>query len=145
MKIQKDVCEIGDILCIPYGNKFIYGRVKRDASIEVFNKVFDSKADLNSIPMNKVLLTSSVFFEDVESGRWSIIGNIPFESEESSWPPPMYIQDILNPSKYSIYYKGEKNKASKDEVENLEEAIIRRPWELLKLIDDKLEKQKKAH
>jgi len=127
--------KLGDIVDIPLPNgSFAFGRLYNDASIGVYDLIALSSLSVDEISKYKIRFFSGVFDTYIKNGNWKIIGNIPFEKQDDSWPPAQYIQDIINPDKYSIYYKGEIIAASKEEISGLEQQIMRKPEELVELI-----------
>ncbi|KZN60871.1 Imm26 family immunity protein [Pseudoalteromonas luteoviolacea] len=127
--------KIGDIVKVPVvDNLFVYGRILNDASIEIYNKVFDELVDVNELKGLGVLFDCGIFSTAIKNGEWEIIGHIPFENEEDSWPKPKFIQDIINREKFCIYYKGERVQASKDEIINMDEQAMYKPEQLVERI-----------
>ncbi len=122
--------QVGDIFQIPLPNgRFAYGKVFRDASVGIYQKIFDSPAEL---PIKSPFAFIVGLYDDVlKSGMWPIVGHEPFESKESEWPPPHFVEDIIS-GEYSIYHKGEMRPSSEDECRGLERAAV---WDAHHVID----------
>ncbi len=127
---------LGDIVQIRLDqHKFTYGQLLNDASIGVFNIISDSVVSSEELEGLDKIFYSGVFDTSIVNGDWLVVGNIPFENEEESWAPPVYIQDIINPEKYRIYYRGEMRPATKEQIVGLEKQAMRKPRELLDVLN----------
>ena len=123
---------LGDIVQIQLNqHKLVYGQILNDASIGIFNISSESEVDIGDLKGLEKTFYSGIFDTSISSGDWPVVGNIPFEKEDDSWSPPQYIQDIINPEKYSIYYRGEMTSATKEQVTGLERQVMRKPEELI--------------
>ncbi len=130
---------IGDIVMIPLGDGvFVFGRLLRDASIAIYNLAAKEAVELGLLASKDVLFEAGVFDTNIANGKWKIIGNIPFDNDDESWPSPQYIRDIINPDKYRIYYKGEMKPASEQDIQGLEKQVMYKPEELIKEIKKRL-------
>jgi len=130
---------IGDIVMIPIGDcLFVFGRLLRDASIAIYNFASKEAVDLSQLASKGVLFDAGVFDTNIANGQWKIIGNIPFDNDDESWPSPQYIRDIINPNKYSIYCKGEMKPASEQDIQGLEKQVMYKPEELIEEINKRL-------
>jgi immunity protein 26 of polymorphic toxin system len=121
---------VGDIFQIPLlDGRFAYGKVFRDASVGIYQKIFDSP----TLPPIRAPFAFIVgLYDDIlKSGKWHIIGHEPFESEEDEWPPPNFVLDEIS-GEYSIYHKGEMRPSSEDECHGLERAAV---WDAHHVID----------
>lgn len=130
---------IGDIVMIPIDDThFVFGRLLNDASIGIHSLVSKEAVDINQLISRKVLFEAGVFDTNIRGGKWKVIGHIPFDDAEESWPSPKYVKDIMNPDRYSIYYKGELKPATEKEVEGLEAQAMYKPEALVEEIKRRL-------
>ncbi|WP_298451654.1 Imm26 family immunity protein [uncultured Marinobacter sp.] len=128
---------LGDIVKIQLDqSKFTYGQLLNDASIGVLNIVSVSEVEIEKLEGLDKVFYSGVFDTSIANKEWPVVGNILFEKEEDSWAPPEYIQDIINPNKYSIYYRGEMSPATKEQVIGLEKQVMRKPSELIDVLNN---------
>jgi len=131
--------EVGDIVMIPVSDDlFVFGRLLQDASIAIYSFVSQGLVDVFQLESEEVLFDPGVFDTNIANGEWKIIGNIPFRDADDSWPTPKYIQDVINPNKYRVYYKGDMQPAKKQYVEGLEKQVVYRPEELIKEIKNRI-------
>jgi hypothetical protein len=124
--------KLGDVVQIPLPTgENAYGRIFQDASIGVYNFVSKSTPPLEDLEVLDYLFITGVFDTAIKSGEWKLIGNLQFPDEDSRWPPPKYIQDIIQPQKYRIYFKGNLTKADKSEIKGLEKQAMYKPAEIV--------------
>lgn len=130
MSTKRRRIKLGDVYAIPLPDgRFAYGRRFKDASIAIYRYIADSIED---IPKDEDYQFIVGVYDDVlKSGSWPVVENRPFKNEEDAWPPPSCVIDKLSGG-YSIYYKGEMNRASKQECDGLEIAAV---WEAEHIID----------
>ncbi|UHA74903.1 Imm26 family immunity protein [Paenibacillus sp. 481] len=130
MSEKRKRIKLGDVYAIPLSDgMFSFGRRFKDASIAIYSHVSSSIED---VPQDEDYQFIVGVYDDVlKSGQWPVIENRPFGNEEEAWPPPAYVIDKLTGG-YSIYYKGEMRKASKQECDGLEIAAV---WEAEHIID----------
>jgi hypothetical protein len=128
--------KLGDIysLELPDG-QHICGRILNDAGIAIY-KDFRKKKDY--ISKEDYLFTVSIFDDDLKNDGWNYVTNIPFSSEEDSWPPKRKVYDVISGG-YSIYYKGEIYPSSEGECRGLETASV---WHTNHIVDRVLGKRK---
>ena len=121
---------VGDIFQIVLPNgKFAYGKVFRDASVGIYQRIFDSS---KHPPIDSPFAFIVGLYDDIlTSGKWPIVGYEPFSSSESEWPPPMRIKDPIS-GEYSLYHKGLIRPSTKSECESLETAAV---WDADDVID----------
>ncbi|WP_076410252.1 Imm26 family immunity protein [Shewanella sp. UCD-KL12] len=128
--------KLGDIVKIRLSKaKLTYGQILNDASIRIFNTVSDSEVEIKVLEHTAIIFYSGVFDTCIVNGEWPIAGNLPFKNEEDSWAPPKYIQDVIHPEKFRIYHKGEMTSATKEQVSGLEKQVMRKPGELIKVLN----------
>lgn len=122
--------QVGDIFEIRLpDNRFAYGKVFRDASIGVYEKIFSSPAEP---PINSSFAFIVGLYSDIlKSGMWPIVSHEPFDSVEAEWPPPACIKDVISGG-YSIYHKGEIRASTAEECVGLEKAAV---WDADHVID----------
>lgn len=131
--------KVGDIVMIPVSDDmFAFGRLLQDASIAIYSFVSKGLVDVSRLESEEVLFDPGIFDTNIANGEWKIIGNIPFHDADDSWPTPKYIQDVINPDKYRLYYKGDIQPAKKQDIEGLERQVLYRPEELIKEIKNRI-------
>jgi hypothetical protein len=120
----------GDVFQIPLpDDRLAYGKVFRDASVGVYEQVFNS---IQELPIESSFAFIVGLYDDIlKSGAWPIIGHEPFESEEAEWPPPCVVKDIISGS-YSIYHKGQLRPSTEGECQGLEAAAV---WDSHHVVD----------
>lgn len=120
--------KIGIILSIKLPNeKYAFSRLFQDSTIGVYQQQSLSKDD---IPQDE----NYQFFVGIYKyslKMWQVVGYKPFSDVESSWPPKMFIHDVIS-DKYNIYYKGEIKCSTKEECMGLECAAV---WDTEQIID----------
>ena len=121
---------VGDIFQIPLPDgRYAYGKVFRDASVGIYETIFDSPAEL---PIESSFVFIVGLYDDVlKSGTWPIIGHVPFSSTEDEWPPPHLIKDVIS-GEYSVYHKGVIRPSTESECRGLEQAAV---WDVEHVID----------
>ena len=111
---------IGSIVKIPLENGFwTYARI-----LEVKCAFYDAKTnqdlDIEEIIQKPILFFATVYDSAITKGFWEKIGKkLPLEDHLLDLPP-VYTQDILNPTKFTIYSEKEIRQASKEECLGLE-------------------------
>lgn len=131
--------KIGDIVMIPVSNSlFVFGRLLKDASIAIYTFSSQKVVDVHELIGKEMLFDPGVFDTSITNGEWTIIGNIPFNNSDESWPSPKFIQDVIDPNKYRIYYKGVMTPATVKQVKGLEKQVMYKPDELVKEIKSRL-------
>jgi hypothetical protein len=124
-----DPC-VGDIFQVPLPDgRFAYGKVFRDASVGIYDTVFDS-------PVKLPIKSPFAFFVGLykyilEDGIWPIVGHEPFASTDEEWPPPYFIRDVIS-GDFSLYHKGVIRPSLETECRGLEEAAA---WDADDVID----------
>lgn len=122
--------KIGDVYAIPLPNeKYAFGKVFKDAGFGIYGHIGDSIDDLPD--KEDFLFNVGVYKDVLTSGKWDVVENRPFSSEEEAFPPPKYMQDKIS-GEYSIYHKGEIKEATKEECVGLEVASV---WDEQHIID----------
>lgn len=114
---------LGDVFEIPLPNgQFAYGRIYDDAGIGIYN-FLSERAKNPPLGFRDFMFNVGIYEDILKFQDWEIVGNDPFNGEESSFPPPSYILDPLT-GEYSIYHKGQIRPASKTEARGLEETAV---------------------
>lgn len=122
--------KLGNVYAIPLPNgEYAYGREgKESLAISKFrSKEISSNPDFSEIDF-----FVSVYNDVLTCGKWPKVCNYPYENEDDAWEPPRYIQDVLKPENFEIYYKGEIRKATKQECLGLERCAV---WDAHHVID----------
>lgn len=116
--MRKKRLKLGDIYRIPLADgRFAYGRLFKEYTLAVYKDIYE---DVFTLPPNEnYSFFVGVYRDLLLDGKWEVVGNRPFYSEEDAWPPPQYIRDQIT-GKYSLYYKGNIIPSSKEECEGLE-------------------------
>jgi hypothetical protein len=124
---------------IPIGcNIFVFGRLLKDSAISIYSFVSMSEVCVSDLACKKELFDPGVFDDHIVNGRWRVIGNLPFLNEDESWPSPKFIQDVINPKKYRIYYKGVLRDAEEHETVGLEMQAMYKPEALVHEVRQRL-------
>lgn len=132
---------LGDLVAIPLQDgRFAFGRLYNDATIAILDHVSCDAPSVAELAEAQTLFFAGVFDTAIKDGSWKIIGNIPFESEDGAWPPPRAIQDVLDPSKFRIYHRGQMSAVSREDARGLEEALMYKPEQLVARIHKELRK-----
>ena len=112
----------GDIVAIPLGdNEFAYGRLWRDCGVQVFDFISTDGKHPTNFDSLATKFFGSAMTKKIETGKWPIVGHLPFDNPEEAWTPPTFIHDLLDPRRYKIYERGSIRPASKQEIAGLEE------------------------
>lgn len=113
----------GDVFQIPLPDgRFAYGRVYNDASIGVYSNVTESPFQ-PPLGSRIFLFIVGLYSDILENGSWKIIGRDPFGPNESPWPPPYFVRDVIT-GNYQIYHAGSLRPAEPREIKGLEEAAV---------------------
>lgn len=130
--MKKIPYQTGDVVSIPIGDGMqMAARVLRDSSIQVFDDIFSDLPDIGRLRGTRTLCSPGVFDTAIKRGDWKKLGNLPFLDDQSSWPSPKFIRDVLQPDRYRIYERGSMRPASKEEVKGLEEQRMYKPEQLV--------------
>ena len=113
----------GDVfqITLPDG-RFAYGRLYDDASVGIYSTITDEPLH-PPIGSRSYLFIVGLYSDILEKGHWQIIAHDPFAPDESSWPPPYFVRDIIS-GDYQIYHRGEMRPAKPEEVGGLEETAV---------------------
>lgn len=118
----------GKIIEIPIRNEYyVYAQVLQKGSIAYFDAQYSRPVQsISEIDTSKVLfvLGSSVN-EAIRTERWRILGKLPIKAELQRLPLE-FIQDALNPNKFSLYNceTGEITPSTREACEGLERCAI---------------------
>ena len=131
MNRKKIRYKIGDIVAIALPNKsYAYGRIFNDSTIGIYKTVTKTIEPPEKVSQSETAFYAGFFDTKILNGDWSIVGSQKFANDEEAWPPPKYVQDILNPQRYRIYHKGIMLTATKDEIKGLDKTIMYKPESL---------------
>jgi hypothetical protein len=121
--------KVGNLYGIPLPNgKFAFGRIMQDAGIAIYSYI---GTDINDLPVNEEYqFIVGIYKTDINKDL-VYIKNIAFENEESEWPPPSYIYDVISGG-YEIYHKGEIYPSCKEKCIGLEATAV---WHTNHIID----------
>lgn len=117
---------LGNIYAIPLPDgTYAFGREYKERLAIAKGR----KKDISDIPdFSEIDFFVGVYNDVLTDGEWPIVGNIPFKEDEDIWTPATYIEDQLKPGNYSIYYKGEMRKATKEECLDMEVTAVWDRW-----------------
>lgn len=132
--------KIGDVVAIPLreGRGFVFGRVLRDASLQVFDIVRPEARPVPDLSAAKTLLSVGVFDTSIRDGSWPVVGRLPFAQPDEEWSTPKRLKDLLNPANHRIYFRGEIRPATAKEVARLEQAKMYKPQQLTERLEAEL-------
>jgi len=115
---------IGSIVKIPLENGFwTYARI-----LEVKCAFYDAKTnqdlDIEEIIQKPILFFATVYDSAITKGFWEKIGKkLPLEDHLLDLPP-VYTQNILNPTKFTIHHKKISRPATQEECLGLESSTV---------------------
>lgn len=116
----------GDIVKIAISqDKHSYARALNGAMFAFYDYFGEINLNISNIVDRPILFQLSVMHHAVKSGRWQVVGHAPLEASLLS-APPRFIQDSLDPKKFSILEGGVIRPATRIECEGLEPAAV---WE----------------
>ncbi len=122
---------MGDVVQIALLNgRFAYGRLYDDAAIGIYRKT-TAEPGQPPIGSRDFQFHVGIYDDVITSGQTPVVGQDPFTSDESYWPPPPYILDELS-GEFSLYHKGIIASSTEQECEGLEETGV---WDLHHIID----------
>ena len=138
--MTKKTYNVGDVVLVPIDDSFFaFGRLMNDVSIAIYNLTSHTSIDVRDLVGKDVLFDAGVFDTNIVNGEWKIIGSIPFNTPDESWPTPKYIRDVVKPGHYSVYYKGEIEACSEREALELEQQLMYKPDQLVGEIKKRFE------
>lgn len=109
-------------------NLYAYGRIITKSNCAFYNIFSETEIrDIGMLERKPVLFIVAVYNNAVNSGRWLKIGTLPL-GQEFEVLPYKFMQDILNPSKVSLYNTrtGEITPSNMESCIGLEKAAV---WE----------------
>jgi hypothetical protein len=113
----------GDVFQIPLPDgRFAYGRVYDDASVGIYS-ILTAEPFQPPTGSRSFMFIVGLYSDILARGHWRIIGHDAFDPQESTWPPPYYVRDMIS-GEYQMYHKGALRSAEPDEVKGLEEAAV---------------------
>jgi hypothetical protein len=114
---------VGDVFQIPLPDgRYAYGRVYQDASVGIYKSITKQPFQ-PPIGSRDFLFTVGLYSDILEKGHWKIIGDDAFGTDESTWPPPSFVRDVIS-GQHQIYHKGLFRPAEPEEIKGLEEAAV---------------------
>lgn len=107
---KKREVKIGDVYAVPldfFGKKHGYVRMYHDPDVAVLGVTSGSEF-LTLDELSKYSSVMDVFClrTAIEKGKWPLIGNIPFTSDENAWPGPRKQVSKIRPDLKLVVYKG---------------------------------------
>ncbi len=117
---------VGDVIKIDLGDGIhSYARVHPDASFTFYDSRGKAELPVEEIVGLPVLFQVAVLDHAVKEGLWPVIGHSTLGNDLES-VRPRFIQDLLQPDKFSIYECGTVRPASREECNGLAAASV---WE----------------
>ena len=124
----------GNIVCIEIESQLhAYARILHREHYVFYDFLSSTKVPSAQVVSQQILFFAAVAPDFVRSGRWPIIGHSPLE--ETFRPPPQFIQDVLDKTKFELYFSdGQIVPATREQCLGLERASVWYP----DLIEDRL-------
>lgn len=124
-KNQKRV--VGDIIKVSLHDGFhAYACVLREATVDFYDCRTKDELGVENIIHRPNLFQVAVMDSAIKKGLWRVIGH-PSANKNMRQILPKFMQDFLNPEKFSIYENGKIRPASRDECLGLERAAVWAP------------------
>ena len=119
-KLKRQQRTLGAIVKIPLEDGFwTYARIL-DVKCAFYDAKTDTDLEISEIIEKPVLFFATVYDSAITKGYWTKIGKkLPLEPHLLDLPP-VYTQDILNPSRFTIYERAGIREAKKEECTGLE-------------------------
>ncbi|WP_075123072.1 MULTISPECIES: Imm26 family immunity protein [Burkholderia] len=107
---SKNEVRIGDVYAVPLdplNQRYGYVRMYHNPDIAILG-VTSGKQLLSLDEVKKYPSVTDAFSmrTAIEKGRWPLIGNIPFASEDEAWPGPRKQVFRLRPDVRKVVFKG---------------------------------------
>jgi hypothetical protein len=117
---------IGAIVKIPLGDgRHTYGQILPEADCAIFDARTSMELEIADIVRRPVLFRVAVYKHAFTRSGWPKVGTAPLR-EEFAQPVPKFMQDIIEPTSFSIYIGGQIRPASRAECVGLERSAV---WE----------------
>lgn len=116
---------VGSVVKIPLQDGFhTYARILTD-DYAFYDIHTTEDLSINDIVKLPVLFFATVYDDALKEGWIKVSKALPIEAHLKD-KPPVYVQDRLNPTNYTIYRDGEETQATKEECIGLEFFMV---WE----------------
>lgn len=124
MKKAKHEMNVGDIYAVPLdttNTRYGYVKTYRGPNIAILPVISSGRLlnieELRNFSGVRDVATSSY---TIEKGKWPLIGNIPFATDDEEWPAPMKQVGKIRPDIKMVVYRGNYITAEKfGEYDNL--------------------------
>ena len=114
--------QTGDVFAIPLGDgRYCFGRLLHDCGIAIYDYRSKNFPDMATLATKPIRFHASIFDKAIRSGLWPRIGMLPADDESDNWSPPCFIRDELLEESFEIYERGRIRRATKEEIQGLEE------------------------
>ncbi len=126
---------VGSVVKIPLENNYhTYARILTDdfAFYDIHTK---EDLSINEIVKSPVLFFAAVYDDVLKDGWVKVSKALSIEAHLKD-KPPVYTQDRLNPTNYTIYKNGEEIPATKQDCINLEYLMIWEKQEIEERLND---------
>jgi hypothetical protein len=115
---------VGAILKVPLDERrHTYAQTLNEADFAFFDARTDKELPIHDIISRPVLFREAVHKSAWNTGRWKRVGKAPLTPELSK-PVPKFIQDKLQPDRFSIYLGGDIRPATKEECVGLQQCSV---------------------
>ena len=126
MPAKRQQRTVGAIVKIPLGDGWhTYAQILPEADCVVFDARTKKDLAVSEVVSRPVLFRVGVYRHAFTRGGWPKVGAAPLRDEFAK-PVPKFMQDILQPTSFSIYLGGEIRPASRAECVGLERSAV---WE----------------
>jgi len=124
-KLPKQRRKVGDVIKIDLGSGFhTYARVLEYVLFAFYDRRVRKALPIERIVTLPLLFQVAVMRYAVTRGRWVIVGSAPLD-ESLLNPPPQFMQDIMDKTRFRIYENnGTIRPATKEECLGLECAAV---------------------
>jgi hypothetical protein len=124
--------DVGAVIAMSLGkNRFAYGRIAEDVTMQVFNLLTIGLLPAESVVEYPVAFWTAFQNNGFKDGRWKRIGRVPFQKKKDAIAPPFCIDNShITPGDFQISHKGRVRRATPEEVVGLEREVFYRAEEL---------------
>ena len=125
--------KLGDIFAIPLPDgKYSFGRLMKETELAIYEGKYKSIKDFDKT--QKYSFIVGVYRNVLTDGKWPIINNVPFETEEEAWSPPSCTIDQIT-GELRIYHKGKIRKLRPGDEKNCLNMEVTAAWDRNHIVD----------
>ena len=115
---------VGAVLRIPLSGRWhCYAQTLPEADFAFFDLRTDKEIPVDEIVRRSVLFREAVIKSAWTTGRWRRVGKASL-SRKLAKPVSKFIQDALDPSRFSVYLGGQIRPATRAECEGLQRCAV---------------------